>query len=1791
MRPLMIFALIVIVAPCLAQQEATLIHGCETLDGVTVTTGKDREGTLLVIARAAEYVTEGLGSIRIGGHLPADATGSTYCAIDLTIPPTDVTDRALVFDAGSTLPVETQTLYARGFDEAGTCVLSWQSWSNPLAEAMKTFVLVPGQDMSGLRWEADVAVGDDCSAVVKLRFFTGTRVPDADFNTYVDNIRVAPATVVEEDQAAGPALPLMLAVAQAVMAQVPDETPLSACDSAEGMSVDLGGDWPDTVLAVNTDARYVTEGAGSVHLAGTSPEGATGNAYLCLGMAIPPTDFTGDTTLKLDAASATPGQSQALYVRGLNAEHEVVLSWTSWGGLLTDQMQSFELHPGMSYAGMAWEPDAVEGREPVGVVKLRIYTGCHDPGQRFDIFVDNVRTGRSQLRSFNDVTEAKPLYPDTMLVEGGEPRAIIVAPEGDDWRALAGEVAAMIEEAAGATLPIVGPEQAGDAVLAETNAIVLGSIVNNRALLYPYSHQLTFADGAYPGAGGYEVRTVNDPWGSGRNLIAIGASDLEGARAGVEALRPHIVAGETLAVPQVLEVMLTGPAEAAYGNLFTVELDEQWAESQKQACEDHLVRAGTRGLFSRAEGQGLNYALTGREEYAQMYVWMIKRTYESYLSSPDTYGGPWGMDSDFHIYTNIPAWDNVEECPALSAEDRLEVSRILFRWVSELGPRKSARAESRHVRFNHQTFPALGCLYAGQYFSSSYDAVEGEEWVRVADGTFQFQLDAFKPHCDCNSYQWLTLHHTMMYAMARPDLRYFENENARKNADYAILTMNNLGYQVPYGDIGGWNPMGRELNILRMAEWYYRDGRAQWAINRKMQVRPRVVLSSYSMPPDEPAAEPTDLLGARGWALDDLFYDSFNGQDVVERAQAFDKVSFRSSFAPEAAYLLLDGLAVGGHGHLDGNSVLQWTQNDRVWLADADYIKSLPKYHNGVLILRNGQSQRIPGYVELENLADLETVGASQTVMRDYAGVDWHRNVMWLRDRLFVVADRMVAREPGDYSFRAVWQTIGDTQVDGSTLRVEQQGQHAAIAMTADTRCILNEDEYTGRNWSSYPYIDEPIVKSMQGIIDAHLEAGEQVVLFTVLHASGEQASPVQVQRIGGNAVAVTGLGEPILAAVQDEAGRIVLPGAASGVGAMAIMTPTRIAGIGMSEVTALGETRTVEDGADLEADLGRGQIVVRSPAGTQVATAQATETIAFGQSAAPAEVEGLMRMVMASAPPVVMPAQTGADVPEMAERWRYADLPSNFLLTGNAGVPEAVDAAESLTATPEPLEFNVFSQAAGMNLLGNATDGGEASTEDGVMWDDDQEVTLDLRLRGSYHLEHMRLAAWFATSSSRNKLFQLARIRLLASDDGFAADERTLLDITDEEEHGNWGAPGHAPQEYEYPLDANARDLRLVLTPRPGTAVYVAELQLWGSGEGLEQLLVASGAGPAYLFNSVHAADLDGDGVNEVIAGSSNGKIYCLGADGQVRWVHDCDAEVNSVTTVDLAGDGRPAVVAGAMGGLVIALSGDGEPLWTYEVPYYKRTPHVRTVFGADLTGDGTQEVIAGADSWRYYAIDAQGQELWHYESVHGSTAGAAADVDGDGRDEVIAGTEYYWWHVINPDGTQRFGARTAGGPCANAVAAGDIDGDGRREVIFGGADTNVQVYNADGERLWVLNTGDEVTDLACADVDGDGADEILVSSLSFNVYCLEGDATGWTVKWRTALPNQVRTLTVLAGEPLRLAAGCDDGAVYALDAADGSMVARFATGGRLIDLAPAGPDEVIASSEDGYVYAVNVP
>lgn len=1565
-------------------------------------------------------------------------------------------------------------------------------------------------------------------------------------------------------------------------------TMLHDCDSLEGISVSGGADWPETTLELSTDEQYVSQGEASVHLSGVSPADATGNSYLSVDFDLGGVDLTRKAIL-FDIWTGVPENTQALYVRAYNAGGQCVLSYLNWSSPISGERTTVELVRSFSDV-LAWEQKMVESDDLSNVARLRFYIGTHGKGVPFDCYIDNIRMTTSEIRSFLDVDEAKPRHPRTSIVESGQPQAIIVAPDDDEWRAVADQVRAMVRDLTGAELPIASADDIDDEALRAQTAIVVGNVVANPRMLYLYSHGYLFADDVYPGDGGYEVRTVHDPWGTGSNALSIGASDPAGARAGITALRERLEAGDDLVLEEpLLLVELSDDATQRWGRAFQVEPDDEWLENLKEQAERDLETGRHTGLFGRAASVGLDYQLTRKDGYARGFVWLLQRAKEHRDTDPQTYGGPWGMDSDFRAYMVLPAWDVVEESPALTDEERLTATRVLFQWMQEaVVPSAAGTVGSTRVRHNHQTFPALGCMFAGEYFQKHYQAGEGRRWLTIADKCFQFQAQAFKPHEDCNGYQWLTLYHTLAYCLARPHFEYFDNGNAARDADYAIMGMDNLAYQVTYGDTGAYTGWWSEMPFLHGAEFYYRDGRYAWAINKKHEVSGRLSTGWYAT--DSEPTVPEDLIGAKAFPLDPHYYQSHGPAEDLPVEQTVDKVVFRNGFDPQDQYLLLDGLNNGGHHHYDGNSISRMTANGRIWIADASYMASLPKYHSTALILRDGQSEALPSYCQMEHMRDLPSVGFSETALTDYAGMDWHRNIFWLKGEWFLVADEMQAREAGDYSVRMLWHTIGDVELGEDGLSVEQQGQHCAIRMTPELRLMLEHDEEYGANWGGYEFIDEAVVHKMTGIWNGRLEEGEQVTLFTLLHPSGEQPSALHLTRLGPNQVAVTGEGaDPTIVAVGGPDERISLAGQARIRGHAAVLRPGLLALLDAESLEYQFQALDLYGGQDVEMSLGDGDVVSYWSAGrTAEPSTQAAREYYPEVAGVPAEqVRGMIEAAVAAAPPIVRPEVAGADAPVLEELWSYRETLKSYLLTGNRAMFAAVDTGLEISAEPDPLPHNVFDQPQEQtNTVDNIVDGGVQSTGDCVMWDDDQTVTLRMDFDRVYEVEDIIVKAWFATSSSKDKLFQVQDIRIEASDDGFGQDTREIAQLTDTEMHGNWGAPGHAPHNYEFEgLDTHARNLRLTLTPREGTAIYIAEIEVRGTAEGIEEMALQPDSGvPVHSFVALHAADLDGDGADEIVAGSTNGKVYVFAADGSLAWTREIGGRVLAVSTARLAGHDGPVIVAGGTGATVFAYTPEGEELWSFPIPRYKGTGVITTLFPADLTGDGNHAVVAGTEAWRYYAVDAQGQEIWRVESVRKSTVGAAADLDGDGRDEVVAGTEYHWWSVYDDDGSQMWRYSTRTGPGVNDVVAEDVTGDGAPEVVFGGRDSFLHALSADGTLLWKFNTGGEVMGLAA--VPAEQGMDLIVGSRSFNLYRVDGEGR---LVWRTDLGYPVMGVAICASpDGERVAAVTEAGAVLVAAPDDGALVGRHelgAAGIRTIaaDLNGDGIEEIVASSRDG--------
>jgi len=255
--------------------------------------------------------------------------------------------------------------------------------------------------------------------------------------------------------------------------------------------------------------------------------------------------------------------------------------------------------------------------------------------------------------------------------------------------------------------------------------------------------------------------------------------------------------------------------------------------------------------------------------------------------------------------------------------------------------------------------------------------------------------------------QWLTNGHLMRYCLARPDPLVFENGNGGRIIDYLIGTMDNLGYQVPYGDTGSWQCWNSEMICLDMFAYATGSSEARWAANRKRAVKN--TLETHAFYQLEPGAPPDRFDGVVVWPLEPQYAATHPAADQPPLERCFDKISFREAMHPDAAYLLLDGLSNGGHKHLDGNSLPRLTLFDRIWLADNDYFKAPVKFHNSITVFRDGQSAAIPPYTELVGAGESPRYGYSRTRLANYAGADWMRTIIWLKQQqAFAVLDQLI---------------------------------------------------------------------------------------------------------------------------------------------------------------------------------------------------------------------------------------------------------------------------------------------------------------------------------------------------------------------------------------------------------------------------------------------------------------------------------------------------------------------------------------------------------------------------------------------------------------------------------------------------------------------------------------------------------------------------------------------------------------------------------------------------------------
>ena len=251
----------------------------------------------------------------------------------------------------------------------------------------------------------------------------------------------------------------------------------------------------------------------------------------------------------------------------------------------------------------------------------------------------------------------------------------------------------------------------------------------------------------------------------------------------------------------------------------------------------------------------------------------------------------------------------------------------------------------------------------------------------------------------------------------------------------------------------------------------------------------------------------------------------------LRREEAFDTVCFREGFDREDQYLMLHGIFYGNHSHEDGNTIAEFSANDRIFLVDASYTEGPTlKHHNGVTAVRNGEAWDVPALCRLEGAADLDRVGMSRTSVEGDWGATWVRNVVWRRGRCFLVLDEVEATQAGAFALQCHWRTLGTPALKDGTLEAVQRDPETGredrfvLQSAGGGRMSLERDwENFGHWWDSYPYADN-YVNILRESANREMAVGDRHTFINLFYASNPE-KPVddRMRRVGESAVVVDG--------------------------------------------------------------------------------------------------------------------------------------------------------------------------------------------------------------------------------------------------------------------------------------------------------------------------------------------------------------------------------------------------------------------------------------------------------------------------------------------------------------------------------------------------------------------------------------------------------------------------------------------------------------------------------------------
>lgn len=289
-------------------------------------------------------------------------------------------------------------------------------------------------------------------------------------------------------------------------------------------------------------------------------------------------------------------------------------------------------------------------------------------------------------------------------------------------------------------------------------------------------------------------------------------------------------------------------------------------------------------------------------------------------------------------------------------------------------------------------------------------------------------------------------------------------------------------------------------------------------------------------------------------------------------------------------------------------------------------------------------------------------------------------------------------------------------------------------------------------------------------------------------------------------------------------------------------------------------------------------------------------------------------------------------------------------------------------------------------------------------------------------------------------------------------------------------------------------------------------------------------------IWSSAAVGDIDGDGDMEIVFGSNGNRIYALHHDGTEVLDGDANAGTLGVfkhlsagpnfctpALADIDNDGLAEIVFASGNGRIYAWNADGSDVPGFPVvttSYFNSSPAVAYLDGP---GDTGLEIVVPGTNDSLYVIQANGTRRpgwpqWNRASgTSKAPSPAIADMNNDGFNDIVFQSTNGYLFVYNRTGSPlaplwavKHTTLTSGtAECSPIVA--DLNGDGRNDVLLGDeAGVLTAISGMDGTVLpgFPIQMSGEVRGTpAVADIDNDGKTEIVLANWDKNIYVWDYD------------------------------------------------------------------------------------